>query len=135
MQAHRRNIIFIDGECLVCHGLVKFVHRHDKQGIFHFSALQGEFAQKHDLITDRDKNDLHSVVLITDEQEQFRYSSAVLKIIESFGGPWKLISVLRIIPEFLRDFLYKLFARYRYNIGGKKKCEIPEGSLGAKFIA
>ena len=47
-------------------------------------------------------------------------SDAVLSIYETLGFPWKAATILRIIPSFLRDPVYRWIARNRYRIFGKR---------------
>ena len=42
------------------------------------------------------------------------HSDAVLCIYEGMGFPWRLASLFRVIPAFLRDPVYRLIARNRY---------------------
>ena len=47
-------------------------------------------------------------------------SDAVLSIYEGLGYPWRLVSLLRIVPAAVRDPLYRLIARNRYRVFGKR---------------
>lgn len=50
-----------------------------------------------------------------------RDSDAVLSIYEGLGYPWRLARVLRIIPEGVRDPLYRLIAKNRYRWFGRRE--------------
>ena len=39
------HILLFDGVCNLCNGLVQFIIKRDKKGIFTFSSLQSEYGQ------------------------------------------------------------------------------------------
>jgi predicted DCC family thiol-disulfide oxidoreductase YuxK len=42
---------------------------------------------------------------------------------------------LIVVPKGIRDYFYKLFARYRYRIFGKKdQCMLPSPDVRARFL-
>lgn len=49
-----------------------------------------------------------------------RDSDAVLSIYERLGFPWSLVRIFRIVPSWLRDPIYRLVARNRYRIFGRR---------------
>jgi len=62
-------------------------------------------------------------------------SDALIKIVEGFGGDWKLIRVFKLIPKRLRDSLYDFIANYRYQWFGKKEnCMIPSPEIKGRFL-
>jgi predicted DCC family thiol-disulfide oxidoreductase YuxK len=62
-------------------------------------------------------------------------SEAVVRIGEYLGRGWGLARVLRIVPRFLRDAGYDLFARFRYRLFGRMdSCPIPAPEVRARFL-
>lgn len=59
-------------------------------------------------------------LLVVDGGRVRQDSDAVLSIYEALGLPWRLLAVLRIIPAFLRDPVYRCVARNRYRWFGKR---------------
>ena len=59
-------------------------------------------------------------ILVIDGSNVRKDSDAVLSIYEGLGYPWRLAWLLRIIPAFVRDPLYRLIARNRYRIFGRR---------------
>ena len=128
-------IILFDGVCNFCNGSVNFVIAHDAKNYFKFAPLQSDVAQslleKHNI----DKAETDSVILIEDETA-FTHSTAALRIARKLDGAWSWFYVFVIIPKFVRDFCYKLFAKYRYKLFGKKDvCMMPTAEIKEKFIA
>ena len=63
-------------------------------------------------------------------------SNAALKIMDDFGGFWKLTFVLRVFPVSFRDVIYDIIAKNRYKWFGKKEsCMMPTPEMKAKFLS
>lgn len=127
-------IVLFDGVCNFCNGSVNFIIEHDKANYFKFAPLQSEIGQnlleKHGI----DKNEIDSVILIEDEKA-FMHSTAALRIARKLDGIWSSFYIFRFVPSFIRDFAYKLFAKYRYKLFGKQDaCMLPTPEIRARFL-
>ena len=127
-------IVLFDGVCNFCNGAVNWVIERDKEGYFKFAALQSEIgeelAAKHNI----DRTATDSVVLIEDDKV-YTYSDAALRIARKLDGAWSNAYNLRVVPRALRDFAYKLFAKYRYSLFGKQdQCMMPTPEIRARFL-
>ncbi len=111
------NIILFDGVCNLCDFSVQFVIKHDKNAYFHFAAQQSEVGKG--LIKKYQLESLDSIILIKDETI-YTHSSAAIEIAKHLDGGWKYLGIFSFIPIVIRDFIYKLVAKYRYRIFGKK---------------
>ena len=130
-----RHIVIFDGVCNFCNGSVKFIVNRDPEGIFAFTPVQSEVAEK--LMNDHQLNtiEIDTFVLIKNGRAHVR-SDAALEITKNLSGLWYLFNVFRIIPSPVRDFFYRLFARHRYQLFGKKdQCMIPDEDLKARFLS
>jgi len=77
---------------------------------------------------------IDSIVLIEDGRA-FTRSTAALRIAKGLGGIWALAYILIVIPRPVRDYLYELFAKYRYRLFGKKdECMLPTPEVRARFL-
>ncbi len=127
-------IILFDGVCNFCNGSVNFIIERDAENYFKFAPLQSEIGEK--LVNEYgiDKNAVDSVILIENGKAYTR-TTAVLRIAQKLGGAWRLFYGFIIVPEFIRDYFYKLFAAYRYKIFGKTEaCMMPTPELRARFL-
>lgn len=127
-------IILFDGVCNFCNGSVNFIIERDKANYFKFAPLQSEIGQtlldKHGI----DKFETDSVILIEDEKA-YTHSTAALRVARKLDGFWKYFYIFRFVPAFIRDFAYKLFAKYRYNLFGKQDaCMMPTPEIRARFL-
>jgi len=126
--------VLFDGVCNFCNSSVNFIIERDKEGYFKFAPLQSEIGEE--LIEKYGiyPADTDSVVLI-DEGKAFTHSTAALKIAKKLDGPWSLSHGLIIVPRFIRDGTYKLFAKYRYRLFGRRDtCMMPTPEIRARFL-
>ena len=131
--SNRFPIVFYDGVCGVCDRTVTFCVNRDPCGRILYAPLQGETAVG--MITSEDITSLKSVVYV-DETGSFRHSAAVVRILWTLGGIWKLLGwLLWAIPFPIRDLGYRIFGSVRYRIFGKKEtCSIPTPEERARFL-
>lgn len=127
-----RTILF-DGVCNFCNGAVNFIIRHDPEKKFRFAPLQSEFGERM-----RTKfsigDEVDSIILIEGEQA-FMHSTAGLKVAKELGLPWSLGYAAIIVPSPIRDWFYKLFAKYRYKLFGRKDvCMMPTPDVRERFV-
>jgi predicted DCC family thiol-disulfide oxidoreductase YuxK len=134
--ADSQPVLFFDGVCNLCNGMVQFVIRHDKKEIIRFAPLQGKAAagivpeviKKYGYLPD-------SLILKVGPAYAIK-SSAALQVLKILGGWWKFLYWLGMIfPAFLRNGVYRVIAQNRYKWFGKKQsCMIPTPDLKARFL-
>jgi predicted DCC family thiol-disulfide oxidoreductase YuxK len=119
--------------------MVKFLLKRDHQDQLRFASLQSEFSHavlaRHGL----DADDLDTVCVVIDHglptERVSTRSNAIIEVLGTLGGVWRLMAIGRIVPRFLRDALYKLVVANRYRIYGKyDTCMLPEQRHRAKFL-
>lgn len=133
-----KNIIFIDGECMLCDSFAQFVSNRDKFKIFYFSALQDNFFKE---ISGKSKNKTKdpsflSTIVLYYEGKVYYKSKAIIKILSKLPFPWTFVSILMsMFPNLIRDFAYNIVAKIRYKLFGKKlSCELPKESFKNRVI-
>ncbi len=128
------NILFFDGHCNLCNGLVDWLLRKDKNGKIKFASLQGETAKKtlssSHLPSIQTNNSAlatpTNTVLYFKNGITYERSTAILKCLQDIGGVYSLALIFFCIPKFLRDLIYRLVATNRYRIFGRREtCRIP----------
>jgi predicted DCC family thiol-disulfide oxidoreductase YuxK len=128
------NVVFYDGACGLCSRFVQFILKNDKFHVFKFAPLQGTTFQKlntqYSFVAAVD-----TVILIYNNRVYYK-SSAALKIISHLKGPIKVLSVLVIIPAFIRDFVYDFVAKNRKKwFGINDQCQLlPAEIIREKFL-
>lgn len=112
-------IIVFDAECVLCSANAQFVLKHDRQRHFRLTSTQGrvgaEIYRKRGMDPEKP-----STILVVDGESVRQDSDAVLSIYEGLGFPWRLLTVLRIVPAVVRDPIYRWIARNRYRVFGKR---------------
>ena len=133
-----RPVLLYDGVCGFCDSTVQFIIKRDRRGEMRFAPLQGEFAGQV-LRRHPELNGVDSLILVeragTGAEVVSARSEAVVRIGEYLGGGWSAARLLRVVPRFLRDAVYDLFARFRYRLFGRMDaCPIPSPAVRARFI-
>jgi predicted DCC family thiol-disulfide oxidoreductase YuxK len=133
--AKDKKIILFDGVCNLCNNAVQFIIKNDKKDIFRFVAFQSDFGKEIFNYIGVDRNKIDSIILYYPGVAYYYKSSAAIEIAEELGGMYSLISILKILPEKLRNYVYDYIAKNRYKWYGKKEsCMIPTPELKAKFL-
>lgn len=128
-------IILFDGVCNFCNSSINFVIENDKRNLFKFAPLQSEIGQQLLAEHNIDSVETDSVILI-ENGKAYTHSTAALQIAKNLGGIWSLGYIFIILPKSIRDFFYKLFAKNRYRLFGKKDaCMMPTPEIRAKFLS
>jgi predicted DCC family thiol-disulfide oxidoreductase YuxK len=123
-----------DGVCNLCIGIVKFIIKRDSERKFRFAAMQSERGQI--LLKEHGFSSIgfNTFVYISGE-EYLEKSTAALRVLKDLGGFWRLLYVFIYIPRPIRDFLYSLVARIRYQIFGKRNtCMVPSSKDKERFL-
>ena len=113
-----RKIILYDGLCNFCNSSIRFISTRDKRHLFSYlplSSSEGEaLLEEQDLPT----GDNDSVVYIKGDNIYIR-STAILHIFRDMRGFLRMLYLFIIVPEFIRDFFYKIIANNRYRLSGR----------------
>lgn len=130
-------VLLFDGLCGFCDKTVQHILKNDRQGTMMFAPLQSEFAKN---VLDRHPRfkSIDSMIVVERKgnvETAYARSAAAIRIASYLGGLHSLATVLRIIPAPIRDIFYKLFARNRYRLFGKKEsCPIPTKEQRARYL-
>ena len=128
------NIVFYDGVCNFCNGLVIFLLKYERIKNMSFCSLQSEFAKS--FLKDFNVTINIETVYYFSEGKLHKRSEAIKKITQNLKSPlWIISYFLTITPEFLREYFYKVFAKNRYKWFGKKDdCKIPSPKNKDRFL-
>lgn len=126
-------IVLFDGVCNYCNSMVNFAIRHNSKRNLRYTPLQS-VAGKAILAKFNIPQAVDSLVFVENNQA-YIYSAAALKISKHFDYPVKILYVLIIVPQFVRDYIYRFIAKNRYKWFGKKEqCMIPSKEVKELFI-
>jgi predicted DCC family thiol-disulfide oxidoreductase YuxK len=128
------SIVLFDAECVLCSANAQFILNHDKAERFYLASMQWAVGAR--LFRQYGLNPTDpSSILVIEEGKARKDSDAVIAIYEGLGLPWRLMSLFRIIPAFVRDPIYLLVARNRYRLFGKRDtCWLPAERYRARML-
>ena len=127
--------LFYDGHCGLCHRWVRLVLAEDTARAIRFAPLEGDAftaavpAAERETLPD-------SVVVVTADGQVLTRSTAILHLLTSLGGLWRVIGAAsRLVPRALRDFAYERVAAIRYRLFGlpQDACPLLPPDLRERF--
>ncbi len=119
-------VLLFDGECNLCHGLVRFLiraDRHDRILLATVQSVEGQ-AILNWLALPTDRFD--SIVYVEQGQHWLR-SAAFFQALRQLGWPFRLLALARFLPKRLADAVYNTVARNRYRLFGRHQSTILPG--------
>ncbi len=112
-------IIVFDARCVLCSANAQFILRHDRAGHFRLASMQGKTGAALYRRFGIDPANPETMIVVQ-AGRALRNTDAVIAIFAGLGWPCRALSVLRFTPRGLRDPLYRLLARNRYRLFGRR---------------
>jgi predicted DCC family thiol-disulfide oxidoreductase YuxK len=126
-------IILYDGVCVLCSGWMRFVLRRDRERLFRFTPIQSDYGSALARALDIDPADPDTNAVIW-KGVAYRQSDAALRVV-SLLPRWGWVRGLQIVPRFLRDVLYRVIARTRYQVWGRHTvCDLGDGTHADRIV-
>ena len=130
-----RPVLLYDGVCALCNGVVRFVLKRDKAGVFRFAALESRVGKE---LLGNGATTLDGVALVidalTEEQRVYWRSDATAEALRLLGWTW-WAQALAAVPRPLRETGYTLVARVRYKVFGRYDiCPLPTAEERGRFV-
>ncbi len=138
-QLEGRPVLLFDGVCVFCNRTVQFLIRHDREAVLRFVPLESPLGQAL-LAQFNAQQGPEGVILITNtltpSARLSRRTEAFSDALQLLPPPWSIVGkALRLVPRFLREFAYGLFARYRYRLFGRHAtCPIPPPEQRSRIL-
>ncbi|WP_042161727.1 thiol-disulfide oxidoreductase DCC family protein [Paenibacillus gorillae] len=122
--------LLVDGECVLCHWITRFVTKRDSKERFRFAALQSKAGQRLLQAGGLSTEDLDTFVMI-DGSRYYTKSDAALRVLRQLDGAWPLLYGAVIVPAPLRNVVYSLIAGTRYKVFGRveESCPLPTAAM------
>ncbi len=139
------SVILYDGVCGLCNRVVQRLLRLDRAGHLRFVPLKsplgiemlGQCSPPPALSS---RPEPEGVILIADaltpHQKIYRRFDAVGRALRRIPGPYPALgALLRLVPRFLREWVYSIIARNRYRIFGRfESCPIPTPDQRSRIL-
>ena len=127
-------VIIFDGVCNLCNSFIHYVIKRDADAVFRFAPLQSDAAQ-HLLADHYGKPFEADTIVLIKNGVSYDQSDAVLEILKELPRLRFFRGVLGVLPKPVRDFLYRVIARNRYRLFGKKnQCMVPTEEVVDRFL-
>jgi predicted DCC family thiol-disulfide oxidoreductase YuxK len=138
-QIEGRPVLLFDGVCVFCNRTVQFLIRRDRDGVLLFVPLESTLGQG--LLAQFDaQQGPEGVILITNaltpSARLSRRTEAFSDALQLLPQPWSIVGkALRLVPQFLRELAYGLFAHHRYRLFGRHAtCPIPPPEQRSRIL-
>ena len=135
-QPDAQEVIYYDGNCGLCHRVVRFVLAEDRMGKFVFSPLQGEAFKR--AVDEHVRKTLpDSFVVIDGSGRMLLQSAAVIHSACRLGGLWRVLgAAAAVVPKPVRDQGYRFVGVIRQRLFAKPDayCPTVPAELRARFI-
>ncbi len=129
-----RDLIVFDGVCVLCSGFFKFMLRFDRKYRFSFATAQSDIGQRLYAAMGLPTDEFETNLVIVDGQI-FEKLDAFAAAMLAIGLPWSCLSVVRFVPNTIKNPIYFAIARNRYRwFGQSETCMIPTPDVRARFI-
>ncbi len=145
-QLGSRSLVIYDGHCGLCNWSVHWLLARDLRDRMRFApsespAVAELLARNASAGPASNQSSIPDSIIVarnpgTPAAQILVRSDAVLALLAELPGPWPATAkILRWIPRPLRDFGYRLIARWRYRIWGRlESCPIPTPEERARFL-
>ncbi len=128
-------IVFFDGECMLCNRAVDFLLRHDRHRRLKYASLQS-VAGSEWFPEDMLRKTGPETIIFLQNGRFYSESEAVFRIVRLLGFPWNFFLVGKLLPLTVTDRLYRIVARNRYSWFGKTDyCRMPDAATRDRILS
>jgi predicted DCC family thiol-disulfide oxidoreductase YuxK len=128
-------VVFMDGECALCSRTARAIARLDRRGEFRICPIQtvlGRAILQHYGLDAKDPGSW----LYLANGKAYASLDAVIEAGTRLGGMARLLRAFLLLPQPVRDWLYRRIARNRYALFGRgQMCAIPDAALKQRLLS
>ena len=124
MSNTAKHIILYDGYCELCAKSIRFVIKRDHQKLFKYIPLQSDEGKK--FLKHYNIEQVSDNTFVYIENDVFYLKSTAALMVCKQLKPLKWMRIILYFPICIRDFVYRIVAKYRYKWFGKNEdCYLP----------
>ena len=128
-------VLFFDGDCAFCSAGVRRAVKFDTHKRLKFAPLQGKLAAEKGFAEHADPSGGSMVLMRESDGKVFLRSDAAIELARALGGWWRLLIPTKLIPRFLRDWVYGRIANNRYRISKSGNfCFLPDPEVEKRLL-
>lgn len=133
LNANETAVLF-DGTCKLCNGWANFIIRHDRQHLIRLATVQSPEGQALLAWARLPQDRFNTIVLIADNEVSIR-SAAMFEILARLPPPWRWLTVAKVVPAGVRDWMYDKIALNRYTLFGRfDACVEPRADHERRYL-
>lgn len=127
-------LVLFDGNCALCNRSVVFLLEHDRRGTLRFAPLESETGRRVVGSPEIPSGEPGSIVVV-DGMKILRESNAVLSLTHHLRFPWSLLGAARVVPQGIRDAIYRWIACNRLRwFGTTDGCSLMRTAWKDRFV-
>ena len=127
-------LLVFDGVCVLCSGSAKFILKRDRARRFRFTTAQSPLGQALFAHYGLDAQAFETNLVLFEGRAYGKLDTVILAG-RLLGGVWRMLTVLRVLPRPLGDWLYDRVALNRYRLFGRTEaCMMPPPEWRDRFI-
>ena len=135
-ETRMQPVVVYDGVCLLCSRWIRFLLKHDQAGRYLFAAMQSDsgrtLLKSHGLDPDSPFS-----MLLVENGHGYTDTTAIARVLRGLPDRrWHWLSAAMLsVPRRLRDSVYRLVARNRYQLFGRSaQCFAPTPEQRERFM-
>ena len=133
-QWNQASVVLFDGHCNLCNKSVQFILEREKDATVLFTSLQSETG-KEILREFSYPEDYRDSVLFLENGKLYDESGAALRVAKYLKAPWSWLRIFWIVPDFLRNAIYRFIAKRRLRwFGSTDSCWIMKKEWKERFL-
>ena len=133
--ARNEKVILFDGVCKLCNVWSNFIIRYDKSHKFKLASVQSQEG-KDILQYFNYPTEVYETMLVVNESGCLEKTDAFFYVMRTLGFPWAIMTIFKIIPRGLRNWLYDRIALNRYKLFGKYDyCSLPSPDHDKRYLS
>lgn len=126
-------ILLYDGSCGFCQQSVQFILQNERDETICFAPLQSKFASQ--IIKEHPFLQSIDSIVVLKGKELLVESDAVIALSSYLKAPYHLGTMLKVLPKFSRDGLYRFVAKHRHRlIRSNQSCLLPSPQQRKRFV-
>ncbi len=127
-------VTVMDAHCAICARGARWIAHNDGKGEFRIVPLQSDLGNALMHHYGMDPGDPLSWLYL-EEGKGYSSLDAAIRVGRRLGGVWTGLTVLRIFPRPVQDWLYSLLARNRIRLGGTADlCNMPDAEVQKRLL-
>jgi len=127
-------VLFYDAQCILCSRAIGYILKYEHTEVLQFASLQSAQGLKAKQSIIAIGKPVSDSIILWHKNKYYQNSQAVIQTVILMGGIGRLAYLLRIIPPFILNAVYRFIAAKRYTWWGRQdNCRIITPTLNERI--